>query len=286
MIFFFGQGRLGNQLFQYAFIKSATPRGEQIITYNFGDFLELFDSISGINNVRNRYLKFILNHFVIKLLGVMSRIRLISSCTVDKNCQGDFQVEGTTYSMVQGLFPICFFPPCFAQSEQFFVPAAVSDLRIKDKYVDEATAFLQLLPKGHNNVFVHVRRGDYIHETILGVKGTTLPLSYYKKQIEWFENNIEKPFFIFLTDDSEFVVNCFNETTNKVISDESMFVDFTIMTLCEFGILSNSSFSWWGAYLMTNKKKLFAPQYWLGYKSSIELPCGIHPNFTEIVPVR
>ena len=33
----------------------------------------------------------------------------------------------------------------------------------------------------------------------------------------------------------------------------SMFVDFAIMMLCDAGI-SNSSFSWWGAYLMKSKE--------------------------------
>ncbi len=40
------------------------------------------------------------------------------------------------------------------------------------------------------------------------------------------------------------------------------------MTLCNGAILSPSSFGWWGSYLMINKDVVFAPKYWLGWKSN------------------
>jgi hypothetical protein len=43
-----------------------------------------------------------------------------------------------------------------------------------------------------------------------------------------------------------------------------MGIVFALMTLCEYGVCSNSSFSWWGAYLMKNKKIVIMPKYWYG----------------------
>jgi hypothetical protein len=61
-----------------------------------------------------------------------------------------------------------------------------------------------------------------------------------------------------------------------------MYVDFCILTLCDGGIMSNSTFAWWGGFLM-KKGPLIAPKYWFGFKSKVEFPRGISPSFAEIV---
>lgn len=286
MILFFGDGRLGNQLFQYAFIKSVEKKQHLIVSYNFDEISELFDSVQKIKNIQNHYLKFAIRWFGFPLFDFLSKTRIISSYKVKKYYPDDNLFEDTSYCFQKGLLPISYFYPCFAQSEKFFDPIAIENLNIKKVYTEKAKSFLETLPKNNNKVFVHVRRGDYIHYSVLGKKAATLPLSYYKIQIKWFEENIENPFFIFLTDDPEFVEYCFQEVKNKVISNNSIFVDFAVMTWCEYGILSNSSFSWWGAYMMKNRKKVFAPKYWLGWKSGVEFQRGISPSFAEIVEVN
>ena len=55
------------------------------------------------------------------------------------------------------------------------------------------------------------------------------------------------------------------------------------MTLCANGIVSNSSFSWWGAYLMDIKNIVIYPKYWFGWKNKTESHIGIQPKTGIII---
>lgn len=285
MIFFFGDGRLGNQLFQYAFIRTVESGNRWIVTFSFNDIADLFESMPKVCNIGNRLLKLAIRRVGMRLLDFLASTRLISSYRVNTRVDKGYVVPDTTYTRTAGLLPVVYVYPCFVQSEGFFAGVAVDALRIRGHYCQVARAYINAIPHGSQAVFVHVRRTDYLDFSVLGEVGADLPMSYYRNGIKWFEDNLENPFFVFLTDDPAYIEKCFRDIENKAISENSLFIDFSIMTLCEYGIMSNSSFSWWAAYMMKNKKKVFAPKYWLGWKSKIEYHKGITPSFAQIVEV-
>ena len=52
-----------------------------------------------------------------------------------------------------------------------------------------------------------------------------------------------------------------------VSENEDNRVDLCLMSLCDDFIIANSSYSWWGAWLSSNKKKkVIAPADWFGSK--------------------
>ena len=71
-----------------------------------------------------------------------------------------------------------------------------------------------------------------------------------------------------------------------IISNNGPKIDLSIMSLCNSGIMSASSFAWWGAYLMKKKQYIVFPKYWLGWKTKVESHPGIQPPWSNIIDVE
>jgi hypothetical protein len=98
--------------------------------------------------------------------------------------------------------------------------------------------------------------------------------------------NRDNCYFIFLSDEVEFIEQEFKYLENKIISNNNFAVDFAIMTLCNSAILSPSSFSWWGSYLMQDRDTIFAPKYWLGFNSGVEYHKNSIPKYIEKICIE
>lgn len=282
MLIFFSLGRFGNQLFQYAFLKTIAKDKENIIAINMEDFTKYFN-IKNKNfknfSIKRTYIIKIIRDFI---LNFFVTIRLIGSIKQKR----DNNIAYSEYIYKKGILPITLVNSDFFQSESFFKRERL-DFYLKEEYVNKAKDFILSLniPSNYDKCFIHVRRGDYLFIPFMEEKGINLPREYYINAIEQILKEKKEIFFIFLTDDIEFVKFCFQDIKNKVISNNDLEVDFAIMTLCEYGIISNSSFSWWGAYLMNNRKKIIAPKYWFGWKKRIEAPKGIHSSWMDIIEI-
>ena len=110
-------------------------------------------------------------------------------------------------------------------------------------------------------VSIHVRRGDYEN---LSDYHVNLPASYYLDAMACFDTNVR---FIVFSDDIEWCkkkITLLN-TDVEFITDEPDWMDLYLMTWCNHNIIANSTFSWWGAFLNTNKnKKVVIPDQWFG----------------------
>jgi len=288
MILFLADGRLGNQLFQYAFLKTIQKNNEKIMVSGFEELNDVFE-IEGIVNInkKNRILKFFLYKLINPILNFLSNINALSSVAVNhENVLGEYRRESTTVNRNRGyLRSLTFVKLGFFQSEVFFDKKVLSTLKIKKKHTDRAYKFLGSIPKNSHKIFVHIRRGDYRNYKVYG-QSTLLPVSYFKQQIEWFRKNKENSFFIFLSDDCEFIAKEFSERDDKIIStNNDVGTDFAIMTCCNSAILSPSSFGWWGSYMREHRGTVFAPRYWLGFNSGYEYQAGATPTFSETIRI-
>ena len=121
-------------------------------------------------------------------------------------------------------------------------------------------------------------------------KSAALPDSYHLDAIASYREVMGDPeslFFVVVTDDSQYAGELLSSVTNKIICSNSMPVDFSLMSLCSGGILSASSFSYWGAMLamreIPSAMTFYAPKYWLGFRSKECFPSSIaHARFEYV----
>lgn len=120
---------------------------------------------------------------------------------------------------------------------------------------------------------IHVRRGDYLK---LPHRFSICSLAYFRKAIEQIGEN---SLFVIISDDLKWCKKHF-KGQNYVFADKgnSMLEDFYLQSLAANNIISNSSFSWWGAWLNMNPdKKVFYPSPWFG-------PHYFHYDTSDLCP--
>ena len=145
------------------------------------------------------------------------------------------------------------------QSYKYFDPSTVSNLfeipvSIKS-YID--SKYGDLIRQGITSI--NVRRGDYCTQPH---KYPICGMHYFKKAIKYI--GISKKYLI-ISDDIEWCKRHFVGYNFYFIDDEEPIVDLYIQTMCENNIMSNSTFSWWGAWLNGNSNKIvICPTPWYG----------------------
>ena len=253
-------GRLGNQMFQYAALRGiAAKRGYDWCippdTYDHKDNYGLFETFE-MTNVKESNIGFV-----------------SGDCTQENNhcfipeffdeCPDNVSLDG------------------YYQTEKYFTHIEKEihdDFTFKKNYLIPCQEYINSLSSPP--IFLHIRQSDNIgreqYHPILS--------------IEFFENALkqfaEDTLCFVFTDDMEwcksqeffkqerFLFNEKNERysyqnidgTGKLQNTLLPQIDLCLMSLCSGGIIANSSFSWWGAWLQNNRGKIIAPnsKVWFG----------------------
>jgi hypothetical protein len=105
-----------------------------------------------------------------------------------------------------------------------------------------------------DKVGIHVRRKDYLDPDRVQY---ALPLSYYERAMSFFSNQK----FIVCSDDIEW---CKEQPLFKdcEFSTGTEIEDMNLLASCSGLIISNSTYSWWSAFLNPNAPKVIAPFKW------------------------
>ena len=250
-------GRLGNQMFQYATLKSIAAKHN----YNFNippsnfknpwEDHQLFEGFELYNfpkenimfnqtekKVEEKYF-----HFDEELY---------------ENCPDDVDLFG------------------YFQTEKYFCDISgdvKKDFTFKENILSIAKDYKDQI-EGDEVISLHVRRGDYVNQPWHGC----CPLVYYQEALSMLNNDI--PVVIF-TDDPKWALsqNIFDSDRFYVSEKNSNLFDMCLMTMCNYHIIANSSFSWWGAWL-SDSKKVISPKRWFGS------PLSEQNNTKDLIPDR
>jgi len=110
-----------------------------------------------------------------------------------------------------------------------------------------------------NNISLHVRRGDYVK--LYPELHIPQSIGYYKKSLSLLPKDLKVVIF---SDDIEWCKNNFIGD-RYVFVDEIDYISIYIMAKMKHHIISNSSFSWWGAWLSQHEDKIvITPKKWFG----------------------
>lgn len=114
-----------------------------------------------------------------------------------------------------------------------------------------------------NSVSIHMRKGDFGNGTIRKV-GHPLGAEYYQKAISCARERLTKPVFYVFSDNTEWARQTLGlEDSVVYVADlckTNALDDLYLMAKCKNGIMSASTFSWWGNWLRAGKGTIIVPQ--------------------------
>jgi len=261
-------GRLGNQLFQYSALRSFTTAEQRLVLVDFDDLASTFAGIDAelrsTASARDRmHLRFFhrARHLVASPLGLI---------TQDPATHLPRWTVRGSVATVRGYY----------QRDHEGHAEHVGALRFRPEVAAAADAFLAARLPGRAGAplaFVHVRRGDYVMFSVgrrpsgrLGwVDGgppVALPAAWYRERMIELRELLPGVRFVLVSDDPRWAEEQLG-AADTVTSDLDAASDLALLAHCDAGVLSASSFAWWGAWFAQRRSDgpFLAPLHWLGH---------------------
>lgn len=252
------RGRLGNQLFQFSVLYSIMrngPPGSEIVFVQEQDPRKARD--------------YVLNAFV------NVKFRIVASLNVKREFHDDLsKFFETNQDLLKSLNTVSSNEAVklsgYFQSYRYFddIRAEILELfRFNSDVVEKCKEFLRSLGSESFNIALHVRRGDVLTGQHLFI---LLSLNFYERCMRYFLQKKNKKgklvTFVVFSDDLPWCrenIKPLDDSRVVFSPFSNQIEDLCGMSLCKHNIISASTFSWWGAYLNTNPKKIvLCPRIW------------------------
>jgi hypothetical protein len=235
-------GRLGNQMFQFAALLGAAKATGKEIHFSPGRLYEAFKMTGIVNKPSPNPL-------------YIYREKNFSFCKEINNIPDDTEIFG------------------YFQSSKYWnhiENEIINAFDFKDENISSIDP--SLVNSARESTSLHIRRTDYLTSNgfhpIIGI-------DYIINSLDVISSKLEKKYlniFVF-TDDPDGIKDILDKIISlghkpiiisKILNNDIQ--ELYLMTQCNSAIIANSSFSWWGAYLGPQKRKqiVIAPNKWFG----------------------
>lgn len=291
MIYLVLRGRIGNQLFMYAYANALRlDQNEPIIiddSYVIKENWENSLMRYSLSNVIYVHKKQFFSPFFKQILLDIIHQKIIFN--MDYKKKYDYEIKKSKKYIKYGLIA------CengyydfkrvtknvlidgYFQSEKYFYNTKISLLRElahnNERFISDYKN-VDLL-KSRNSVCISIKVEHNVGSSLYDV----CTKDYWKKAIKYISENVDNPLFFICSDNVEYVLeNLIDYDKYDIICQDSrqpVNVSLAAMAACKHFIIGNTSFGWWAQYMSNNPNKIvIAPSKWM----KVDMPIDIYQD--------
>lgn len=296
------KGRIGNQLFIYAFARNLQKQlgnnteliinDYEILNYKWENSLEKYN-LPNVRYVHTKKdllsLKWFLKFIILKLAERYCKEKNNYKKQFNKekklnrfleklgvlNCENgfiDFKIRNNKTFLINGYF----------QSEKYF-PLVAEELKKLFSLKDSLTYPNLDILDSTNSVCISVKVEHNVGSSLYAVCGK----EYWQDAINYIIKKIKNPVFFVCSDNVDYVkqnlIDC--QKYKVVFQDPTQPVHKSLaaMSHCKHFIIGNTTFGWWAQYMSDNKDKIMiAPNQWM----LVDMPIDIYQNNWTLIDVK
>lgn len=296
MIYVKISGRLGNQLFQYAFVKMLQKYNpKEKVVFNFDSVYRAHENENDGHENTLRYFHTLGTEITDDINYSILQYIIWKVYNKFYPRSGSFSIRDKyerrwllimqffgMYYLSLGYYPFRLKKPWWVKNlivKGFFESPKYAE-EIKAQLETEFQPLQPLLPENkdlldvirqRNSVCISIRRGDFVDNPANKNVYFVCDKQYFQNAIKKIKEKVSNPVFIVFSNDIEWAKQnveidgeCYYES-----GKDPVWETFRLMSSCKHFIISNSTLHWWAQYLSPNPDKVvIAPSRW--YRSDFQ----------------
>ena len=271
------KGGLGNQMFQYAYGKLIEKQTKDIVKLDYSSYQSLVDDKRREPRLRkfNRTLPPATDNECRKMLKLQHKGNSLKfsykvGIFLEKTINKDYAFEPhRAYIDPSQLIQRHYYDGYWQSYRYIEEDKDVISKEFTPNYSlsSKTVATISRMEK-ENSVFIGIRKGDYAESNYDFRHFGIFTEQYYYECVNYIKNKIENPVFYIFTNDLKWCKETFNWSGSNVVYREAEdqtddFEELMLMASCKHAIIVNSTFHWWGAFLIKNQNKMICcPEQW------------------------
>lgn len=302
MIYLRMDGRIGNQLFMYAFAKSVSKkRGDELIIIDDYEAIKR-DYKNSLVDYDLKNVQYVHNHKMLNKPGCIKQNIIFFFYRVLRK-KMNFNTRFKMEKFLQRFFNrngliLCengYIEYDLPKSKNIFINGYFQSAKyfedVREEVLEDFNLDYAILKKYYpdvekikkrNTVCISIKVQHNVGNSMYDVCND----GYWQNAIKYICETVEKPLFFICSDNVDYVkenlIDCSKYDAIYQDSSIPVNVSLSIMAQCKHFVIGNTTFGWWAQYLCDYDKKIVvAPSKWM----KIEMPVDIYEEGWHLVEV-